>query len=85
MGRFLCSFYVSRTQRLYLCVGSTAPSIDILLFAIDLIDDDCALLVNYRILHMTDTDDTTTTILVVGQLSSWDETVVPFYLPVLLY
>ena len=37
-GRFLCSFYDSRTQRLYLCVGSTAPSRDILLFAINLIE-----------------------------------------------
>ena len=31
MGRFLCSFYDSHTQ--YLCVGSTAPSLDILLLA----------------------------------------------------
>ena len=38
MGRFLCSFCDSRTQRLYLCVDSTAPSLDILLFAINLIN-----------------------------------------------
>ena len=36
MGRLLCSLYDSRTQRLYLCVRSTAPSLDILLFAINL-------------------------------------------------
>ena len=37
-GWFLCNFYDLRTQRLYLCVGSTAPSLDILLFAINLIE-----------------------------------------------
>ena len=36
MGRFLSSFYDLRTQCLYLCVGSTAPSLGILLFAINL-------------------------------------------------
>ena len=38
MGRFLCRFYDSRTQHLYLCVSSTAPALDILLFAIKLMD-----------------------------------------------
>ena len=37
MGQFQCSFYDSRKQCLYLCVGSTAPSLDILLLAINLI------------------------------------------------
>ena len=36
MWRFLCSFYESCTQGLYLCVGSTVPSLDILLFTINL-------------------------------------------------